>query len=405
MKTSRIIFHIDMNCFFASCEIAENEELKGKPIVVAHDDPLQRGLILSPSYEARKFGIKTTMKVKEAFKLCKDIVVVEPDMKLYSHYSKCFNNYLLTITKKVEMASIDEAYLDVSDLILNQGKNALDLANEMQQYLLNTYNLPSSIGIAPNKFLAKMASDMKKPLGITVLRKREIDKYMWPLPIGEMFGVGKKTAPKLNEIGINTIGDLANYKNIELLKKTVGENSALSLQRLANGIEDSEVNYIPNDDFSSVSNAHTFDTDVYDINTIKNTLKLLCGTISYRLDNKNYEAKTIGLKVNYSNFQFFNKSKGLDKGTSDSNLIYNIVEDLFDDYCNAFYGVRLVSVYAQRVSPIKNNNIQISIFDNMNEIEKEEEVKKIINQVKNKFGTNIIKKGYYSYTNNDKDNS
>lgn len=405
MKTSRIIFHIDMNCFFASCEIAENEELKGKPIVVAHDDPLQRGLILSPSYEARKFGIKTTMKVKDAFKLCKDIVVVEPDMKLYSHYSRCFNNYLLTITKKVEMASIDEAYLDVSDMVLNQGKNALELANEMQQYLLNTYNLPSSIGIAPNKFLAKMASDMKKPLGITVLRKREIDKYMWPLPIGEMFGVGKKTAPKLKEIGINTIGDLANYKNIELLKKTVGENSALSLQRLANGIEDSEVNYMPNDDFSYVSNAHTFDTDVYDINVIKNTLKLLCGTISYRLDNKNYEAKTIGLKVNYSNFQFFNKSKGLDKGTSDSNLIYNIVEDLFDDYCNVFYGVRLVSVYAQRVSPIKKDNIQISIFDNMNEIEKEEEVKKIINQVKNKFGNNIIKKGYYSYTNNNKDNS
>lgn len=404
MKTSRIIFHIDMNCFFASCEIAENEELKGRPIVVAHDDPLQRGIILSPSYEARKFGIKTTMKVKEAFKLCKDIVVVEPDMKLYSHYSKCFNNYLLTITKKVEMASIDEAYLDVTDIILNQGKNAIDLANEMQQYLLNTYKLPSSIGIAPNKFLAKMASDMKKPLGITVLRKREIDKYMWPLPISEMFGVGKKTAPKLNSIGINSIGDLANYKNIELLKKTIGENSALSLQRLALGIENSEVNYMPSNDYSSVSNAHTFDTDIYDINVIKNTLKVLCGTISYRLESTKYEARTIGLVVKYSNFQTFNKSKGLDKAISSSSSIYSIVEDLFDDYCNSDFGVRLISVYAQRVSPIKNENIQISMFDNMSKIEKEEEVKKILNQVKDKFGSDIIKKGYYAYKNNDKEN-
>lgn len=402
MKTSRIIFHIDMNCFFASCEIAENEELKGRPIVVAHDDPLQRGIILSPSYEARKFGIKTTMKVKEAFKLCKEIVVIEPDMKLYSHYSKCFNNYLLTITKKVEMASIDEAYLDVTDIILNQGKNAIDLANEMQQYLLNTYKLPSSIGIAPNKFLAKMASDMKKPLGITVLRKREIDKYMWPLQVSDMFGVGKKTAPKLNSIGINTIGDLANYKNIDLLKKTVGENSALSLQALANGIENSEVNYMPSNNYSSVSNAHTFDVDIYDVNVIKDTLKLLCGTVSYRLESTKYEARTIGLLVKYANFQTFNKSKGLDKAISSSSSIYDIVEDLFDDYCNSDFGVRLISVYAQRVSPVKNENIQISMFDNMSEIEKEEEVKKILNQVKNKFGSEIIKKGYYAYK--DKEN-
>lgn len=397
MKTSRIIFHIDMNCFFASCEIAQNEDLNGKPVVVAHDDPLQRGIILSPSYEARKYGIKTTMKVRDAFRLCKEIIVIEPDMRLYSENSKLFHKYLLTITNKVEMASIDEAYLDVTDLIMSKGMYALKLANDMQQFLLNTYKLPCSIGIAPNKFLAKMASDMKKPLGITVLRKREIDKYMWPLPITDMFGVGKKTAPKLQSIKIETIGDLAKFSNYELLSKTVGEHSAKALINLANGNDESEVCYLPSNDYSSVSNAQTFDSNIYDSAVVKNTLKVLCGTVSYKLESTNRVAKTVGILVRYGDFQSFNKSKGLEKGISSSSDIYDIIEDLFDDYCKIDFGVRLVTVYAQRISENKEKNQQISMFDDMTEIEKEEEVKKILNQVKNKFGSDVIKKGYYSY--------
>lgn len=400
MKTSRIIFHIDMNCFFASCEIAQNEDLKGKPVVVAHDDPLQRGIILSPSYEARKYGIKTTMKVRDAFKLCKEIIVIEPDMRLYSENSKLFHKYLLTITNKVEMASIDEAYLDATDLIMSKGMDALKLANDMQQFLLNTYKLPCSIGIAPNKFLAKMASDMKKPLGITVLRKREIDKYMWPLPITDMFGVGKKTAPKLQSIKIETIGDLAKFSNYELLSKTVGEHSAKALINLANGNDESEVCYLPSNDYSSVSNAQTFDNNIYDSAVVKNTLKVLCGTVSYKLESTNRVARTVGILVRYGDFQSFNKSKGLEKGISSSSDIYDIIEDLFDDYCKIDFGVRLVTVYAQRISENKEKNQQISMFDDMTEIEKEEEVKKILNQVKNKFGSDVIKKGYYSYKKN-----
>lgn len=400
MKTSRIIFHIDMNCFFASCEIAQNEDLKGKPVVVAHDDPLQRGIILSPSYEARKYGIKTTMKVRDAFKLCKEIIVIEPDMRLYSENSKLFHKYLLTITNKVEMASIDEAYLDVTDLIMSKGMDALKLANDMQQFLLNTYKLPCSIGIAPNKFLAKMASDMKKPLGITVLRKREIDKYMWSLPITDMFGVGKKTAPKLQSIKIETIGDLAKFSNYELLSKTVGEHSAKALINLANGNDESEVCYLPSNDYSSVSNAQTFDNNIYDSAVVKNTLKVLCGTVSYKLESTNRVARTVGILVRYGDFQSFNKSKGLEKGISSSSDIYDIIEDLFDDYCKIDFGVRLVTVYAQRISENKEKNQQISMFDDMTEIEKEEEVKKILNQVKNKFGSDVIKKGYYSYKKN-----
>ena len=262
MKNPKIIFHIDLNCFFASCEMAEDHELADKPVAVAHLDPLRKGIILSPNYEARKFQIKTTMLVRDALLLCKDLVVVEPEMALYEHYSQLFYAYLLSITKFVEMVSIDEAYLDVTEVC--QTIHPLALAEKIQKELLEKYKLPVSIGIAPNKFLAKMASDMKKPLGITILRKREIDKYLWVLPIEDMLGVGKKTAPKLKAIGINTIGDLANYQNLDLLKQTIGEQNTLGLREHAWGIDDSQIDFSNDDSVQSISNAHTFDHDLYD---------------------------------------------------------------------------------------------------------------------------------------------
>ena len=173
--------------------------------------------------------------------------------------------------------------------------------------------------------------------------------------------------------------------------------SAKALINLANGNDESEVCYLPSNDYSSVSNAQTFDSNIYDSAVVKNTLKVLCGTVSYKLESTNRVAKTVGILVRYGDFQSFNKSKGLEKGISSSSDIYDIIEDLFDDYCKIDFGVRLVTVYAQRISENKEKNQQISMFDDMTEIEKEEEVKKILNQVKNKFGSDVIKKGYYSY--------
>ena len=400
MKTSKIIFHIDMNCFFASCEIAQNEELRGKPVVIAHDDPLQRSIIVSPSYEARAYGIHAPMRVKEAFNLCKNIVVVEPDYELYVSFSKKFYEYLLTVTKNVQMASIDEAFLDVTDL---NCPDYLLLAKKIQKDLVDLYKLPSSIGIAPNKFLAKMASDMKKPMGITVLRRREIDKLLWPLPIKDMIGVGKKTAPRLESIGIKTIGDLANFKNKELLVKTIGVSNSEYLVRLANGIDDSVVDSEIHEDFQSVSNAHTFSDDTYDEKEIKRIIKLISGTLSYNLERQSYKAKTIGLKLRYSNSYTLTKSKSVNDGVSSQYEIYDILEDLFDEYYTPGIGVRYVCGYCQRTfkqSDKKQN--QLSLFDDLTEVEKEEEIKKVIASVNNRFGKETIKKGYYSFDDKNK---
>ncbi|HQA19788.1 MAG TPA: DNA polymerase IV [Bacilli bacterium] len=389
MKKPRIIFHIDMNAFFASCEIAENRELLGKPVVVAHNDPLKRSIILTASYEARKYGIKTTMLVREALKLCPELVVVEPDMNLYKHYSKLFFEYLYTITNLIEPGSIDEAYMDVSDLY--DKVDFIELAKKIQTDLYQNYLLPCSIGIGPNKFLAKMASDMKKPLGITVLRKREIEQLLWPLPIEKMYGVGKKTAPRLRSIGINTIGDLANYSNLDLLKDTVGENHALGLQERARGEDNSPVES-NNDEVSSMSNSHTFEYEIYDEQIIKKTLKVLVNTLSNRLERKNLLAQTFGIQLKYNNYRTINRSKPLDIPTNNSNTLYSITLDLLEEYHDFTTPLRLVGVFANRLVEGKEDIKQYSIFE-INELEKENEIHKLLLNLQKTYGKNVVSRG------------
>ena len=396
----KVIFHIDMNAFFASCEIAANPSLKGKPIVVAHNDPFRRSIILTASYEARKYGIRTTMLTGEAIKLCPSVVIVEPKYDLYHKYSKMFFDYMYTITKKVEVMSIDEGFFDMTELCLKY--NPLAVAKKIQDTLLNKYNLPCSIGIAPNKFLAKMASDMKKPLGITVLRKREIDKYLWPLPIEDMIGVGKKTAPRLKEIGINTIGDAANFKDRDLLERTVGVAMASYLYERANGNDSSNVENQSSDEFSSISNSQTFDYDVNSVQVMKALLKNLCNSVCNRLTKHNTAAKTFGIQIKYSNFQLINRSQGLDNALNDSFDVWPIIEGLFDDNYDETRYVRLVGVFANRIEKKDEIIKQYTLFDDLSQVERENDVKKLLKKLNNQLGDNIIGIGVKNIKNDDK---
>jgi len=372
--------------------MAEDPELVGKPIAVAHLDPLRKGIILSPNYEARKFGIKTTILVREALLLCKDLIIVEPSFETYEHYSKLFFDYLYKITPILEISSIDEGYLDVTEVCTKI--HPLALAEKIQKELVDEYQLPVSIGIAPNKFLAKMASDMKKPLGITVLRKREIDQFLWPLPIEDMFGIGKKTAPKLREVGINTIGDLAKLENLELLKKTIGEIYAQGLMERANGMDDSQVDASNDNSVASISNASTFNNDVYDPETIKKTMKILSNSIAFRLQQSFTKALTVGIQIKYSNFRLVRHSKGLTKPINSEAEMYTIAEDLLDEFFQQGDIIRLIGVFATRLVEDKQANQQVTIFDDLSKLEKEAEIQKIINGVKNTFGKDSINRGY-----------
>lgn len=393
MNISRIILHIDINAFYASVEMALDPSLVGKPIIVAHQDPLYRGIILSPNYEARKKGIRTAMQVKEALLLCNNVITVEPKMAMYKEYSKKFQEYLLSLTPSVEVASIDEAYLDISSLYPKN--DPIELAKKIQTELYNNLKLPTSIGIAPNKFLAKMASNFKKPLGITILRKRELDKLLWPLDISKMHGVGKKTTAKLQELGINTIGELANFKDFELLKASVGELTATNLYNKARGNDDSLVDPASYDKSQSVSNSHTFDNNIFDPSYVKKTLKVIANTVSYRLIKENKKAQTIGLVMKYSDYRQINRSKPYEVGTNDSKVIYGIVEDIFEEYFNQGDQVRLVGIFTTRLIDTTEEVRQISIFDDFDKEKKEVNIKKLLKNLQSEYGENNINIGYY----------
>ncbi len=388
--TYRIIFHIDMNCFFASCEIAENPSLAGKPLIIARDDIFRKSIILTATYEARKYGIYTTMLVKDAIKLCPQIIVCEPHYDLYQYYSKQFFEYLKSITNNIEPMSIDEGFLDVTDVC--QKIDALTLAKTIQDTLLKKYKLPCSIGIAPNKFLAKMASDMKKPLGITILRKREVPELLWPLSIDDMIGVGKKTAPKLKAIGINTIGDAANYKDNTLLIKTVGPAMTEYLKEKSYGIDNSPVVSESSDLSESISNSLTFDFDELDLKVIKDTLKMLTNSVSYRLEKDNLKAYTIGIQIKYNTFKTINRSRSLTKPLNDNIELYSVVSELFDEFYDDS-PVRLVGVFVHRLIKYQDEVKQYSLFDDLDQLEKENKIHQLLRNINNNIGNNIINIG------------
>lgn len=380
-----------MNCFFVSCEVAENPDLKGKKIAVAPNGSDRKGIILAASYEARPYGVRSAMRVSDALRKCPDLIIVEPTMGLYGEYSRKFFEYFLKITPLVEPASIDEGYLDVTDVC--EPSEIMNLAYKIQKDLLELYNLPCSIGIAPNKFLAKMASDMKKPLGITVLRKREVPEKLWPLPIGDMIGVGKKTLETLNAIGIKTIGDLANFKDLNLLKDVIGDNNTNGLYAHAHGIGSNEVDVNRFNDVSSISNSQTFDHDEYDITKMKLLIKLLTNTICNRLEKHSLKAYNFTLQLKYNNFKVTSKSTTLKNPTSDSRKVYKLFEDIFDDFYDTSFPLRLIGVAASKVIEAHDEIKQLSIFDSLEEEQKEVTIDNLIKIINNEVGITALKRG------------
>ncbi len=230
---SRVYFHVDLNAFFANAEVLLDPSLKGKPLAISGNT--RRSVVSTASYEARKYGVHSAMPIQQAVKLCPDLVIVHGHYAYYQDLSNQFMHIIRSYTDLVEQASIDECYMDVTDIIFRY-QRPLDLAWEIQKKILHETGLQCSIGVGPNMFLAKMASDMKKPMGITVLRIRDVPDKMWPLPISEMRGIGKKTLPLMNELNINTIQHLAQYPNHLDLKPIFGKHTEDIIAR-ANGYD------------------------------------------------------------------------------------------------------------------------------------------------------------------------
>ncbi len=390
MAGGRIIFHIDMNCFYASCELANMPEYSKFPLAVAPNASRRKSIILSATYEARKYGVRAAMSTSEALRLCPNLILVDAHMDLYSEYSQKFFNYFFNLTPLVEPASIDEGYLDVTEVC--EKISAIDLANKIQKDLLELYHLPCSIGIAPNKPLAKIASDMKKPLGITILRKREVPKLLWPLKVNTLPGVGKKTLPLLEMLHIKTVGDLANYQDLKTLESVIGPNYCKSLLSLANGEGSNIIDLNRFNDVSSISNSQTFDNDEYDLANIKKILKILVNSVSYRLEKNKYKAYTFTLQLKYGNFQTLSKCRTLNNSTNNAKDMYLLLEDIFDEVYDADLPIRLVGVAASKLINYEEEIYQISIFDNLSDDEKNMSINNLVSDLQSTFG-NVIKRG------------
>lgn len=344
----RVLFHIDLNSFFASAEVLKNSALEGLPVVVAGLH--RRSVVSTASYEARRYGVHSAMPLLMAQEKCPHLVVVQGDYSWYEELSERFFRLVRQFTPYVEPASIDECYVDVTERIRHY-KRPLDLAWEMQQRIYEELQLPCSIGVGPNKFLAKMASDMRKPMGITVLRKQEIARKLWPLPISEMWGIGKKSQPLLQAKGITTIGDLANPENESKILTLLGKHAYNQIQH-ARGNDTNRLSY--NTTIQSISQSKTLDRDIEEYDEIKTVLRRLAKSLAQRAQSEDLKGSLISLSIRYYDFTNAVRSMSLAHYTNEEHILFEQALLLFDRNQNGkpirHLGIGLGSLFSQSKS-------------------------------------------------------
>ncbi len=337
---TKVIFHIDLNAFYGSCHVIEEPYLKDIPFIVGGSAVLRRGIVLTASYQARAFGVKSGTNVKDAMDLCPVLRVIPPNFSLYQKHSKRFFDYLETQTPLMMKASIDEAYLDMT-----HHDDPLKVARDIQDTLLQKFQLPCSIGIASTLFLAKMASDLKKPLGITVLRKKDIVSKLFHEPIETLYGLGRKTYPLLIDKGIITIGDFTKESNRHLILDVM---SAMQYQSFMSHLYGHSTNIIEKDyeKPKSISQETTFNYPIDDADIIKEKMMPLIMEMVERANRYDMSTKTIGFKMKDAQFQTKTRSKTLKEPINTLEAIQDHMLSLFDQVYD-HQPIRLIGVYMQ----------------------------------------------------------
>jgi DNA polymerase-4 len=377
-----------MNAFFISCEMTRNPSLVGIPAAVAGDPKKRTGIILAANYEARSFGVKTTMVLHEALKLCPELKLVPPDHHFYGEKSEEVMNLLSNYTPALEQNSIDEAWLDMTGCEGLFGK-PLDAAKRMMNEIKESLGLWCSIGIAENKFLAKMAAEMKKPLGITELWENDIPIKLWPLPVKEMYGVGGKTAEKIYSMGIKTIGNLAK-SDVNNIIKALGKVGHEIYQH-ANGIDNSTVLAHAEDDVKSIGREKTLPEDITDIEKAKIVLMELAGDVGMTARKQGKEGRTVHITMKYSDFHSVTRQKTIPE-TSVTKEIYQAGCKLLEQNWNKLHPVRLIGISLSGFHEEFSSD-QLSLFDSMQDnvqTDKNKQIDKAMDKIRNKYGSEKI---------------
>ena len=358
---NRVIFHVDMDAFFASVEQRDHPELRGKPVIVG-SPPDQRGVVCAASYEARKFKIHSAMPSRTAGKLCPHGIFVRPRMDAYRAESAAIMEILRSVTPVIEKVSVDEAYLDISVAFGNHGdpdaalEAAVPIAREIKGRIATGRNLTASIGIGSNKFLAKLGSDFQKPDGLTLIRERDKLEFLKPLSVRSIHGVGPVTAQALETKGFKTIGDIQNTD--ANLSGIVGSFAA-SLKARALGIDDRPVD--TSEERKSISAENTFLEDTDDRPTLRAALKEMAADVAHTLDRHGIGALTVQVKVRYSDFTTLTRQLRLEDPVTEAKDICRIAQFLLARDRLVKSPLRLIGIGVSTLVPPAGHQLRLRI--------------------------------------------
>lgn len=350
----RLIIHFDLDAFFVAVEVLERPDLAGKPVVVG-GRPQERGVVSAASYAAREFGVRSAMPMAQALQLCPQLIVLPPRYPLYRRYSNQVMAILRQVTPVVEQVSIDEAYLDLSGRV-SMWDDGIEVARALQQRVREELGLSASLGVATNKLIAKVASDLHKPGGLTVVRPGQEEEFLAPLNVQVLWGVGPKTAQKLAALGVTTVGQLA-----QLSEKTLWDHfgrQGLEMARHARGQDDRPV--VTEHERKSVSQERTFSSDVSDPRELRRRLWRLSQRTAESLKQAGLVAGTVAIKLRYADFVTHTRQMRLTLPSDDERTIYLAALALLRKNWQRGRAVRLLGVAARDLTLPAG---QLSLFD------------------------------------------
>jgi DNA polymerase-4 len=383
----QIILHLDLDAFFCAVEEIRDPNLRGKAFAVG-GKPDERGVVASCSYAARKLGIHSAMPMGKALRLCPNLIIVSSRHGVYSEISKQVMTKLHNLTPFVEQISIDEAFLDITEIKDSSER----LAHRIQASILDELGLPCSIGIASNKLIAKIATEVGKkaakgngpPSGLTIVPSGDEAAFLAPLPVDMLWGVGPKTSARLTELGIHTIGDIAKWPESEMVQ-LFGENGR-ELARHARGQDDRQI--VTEHETKSISQETTFSRDVRDDKTLENTIREHSVQVGRRLRESNLAGTTIKLKIRWPDFTTLTRQSTLEQSTDQDEEITKIALGLMKTVRKPGQAVRLIGVGVSGLGPPIR---QLAFWDAGSE--KARKLQEVVDELQAKYGKHVIKRG------------
>jgi len=382
---NRVILHIDMDAFYASVEQMDHPALKGKPVIVGGSS--NRGVVCAASYEARKFGVRSAMPIFQARKKCPSGIYLPVRMARYQEVSGEVMDILAEFSPLVEQVSVDEAYMDISGIDRAMG-SPTKTGLRIKRSIWEATSLTCSIGIAPNKFLAKIASDLEKPDGLTLIEPEEVLPFIASLPIRKVPGVGEKTVGRLGELGIHVLGDVKKIGESLLLER-IGKFGSRLLD-LSKGIDESSV--VPYKEPKSISSEETLGKDTNDMDVLKKVLLMQSELVGRRARAKGLMGTTVTLKLKRADFRQMTRSVTIEEPTSSSNAIYEQAVELLERVKVSKY--RLIGVGLSNLVSTEDSLKQLNLFQGVDRTKKPwTEAEKAMDAIKERFGGDAIKRG------------